>query len=278
MTNRGAENPAWESGEQYHIGCKPGDLAENIILVGDPNRVDLVSKKFDQVRSRTSHREYVTATGTYQGVEVSVMGTGMGQDNTEIAVIELCQVTKTPTLIRCGTTGSLQENIHIGDLVVSTGALRLEDTSTYFVHEGYPATAHSDVVLALGTACHKMGITFHTGVTASGSGFYGVQGREVPGFPIRYPDIEKDLQRMGIANFEMESSTLFSLAQLRKIRAGTICAVIAERAKNKMAEKNEIENAINHCIDASLNAVIVLSKMDKDKKEKDLPLWLPINL
>ena len=276
MSSLNATTVSDKDGGQYHIGCKPGDLNEYILLVGDPARAAKVGKLFDKIRFETQHREYVTVSGTYKGIELSVLATGIGQDNTEIALIEACQITKNPTFIRCGSCSSLQKEPNLGDLVVSTGAVRMDNTSSYFVTDGYPAVAHSDVLLALGTACQKNQTPFHVGLTASAPGFYGAQGREIPGFPIRFPNLQDDLSRMNVMNLEMETATLFVLASLRGIRAGAVCAVYGNRPKNAFADEKKRNTAEKSCIEASLGAFEILQKMDAQKK--DLPLWLPSQL
>ena len=134
-------------GRQYHIGLAPGEVAEYMILVGDPERARTVSELFESVELERSNREYLSFTGTHQGLRVTVMGTGMGTGNTEIAVVELCQCFpegNLPTMIRCGSTGALQHAMNLGDLVISKGALRMENTSTFFVDEGFPALADAE--------------------------------------------------------------------------------------------------------------------------------------
>ncbi len=275
MKRSNATNIQDEAGHRYHIGLKPGDLAERILLVGDPGRVDLVVKRFSKVRFRAAHREFVTVTGTYKGMEVSVMGTGIGPDNTEIALIEACQITKNPTFLRCGTTGGLQPEIKLGDLIISKGALRLDSTTDFFVHETYPAVAHPDAVLALATACAATGSRFHVGITATAPGFYGAQGRNVPGFPVRFPNLPDELARQGVTNFEMEASALFVLSSLRGIRAGAVCVTVAGRPRNEFADEETQKKGENRCVDVSLRAFEILKFMDQERKRRHLPIWVP---
>lgn len=262
-------------GRQYHIGCAPGDLAEYILLVGDPGRVQRVAQNFDSVRFENQHREFFSATGNYQGLELSVLSTGAGQGSTEVAVIEACQVTKNPTFIRCGSTGSIQPEPQLGDLIISSGSVRLDNTMSCYVDEGYPALASTDVVLALGLACKQTQARFHVGLTASAPGFYGAQGREVPGFSLKNPGLPEKLAKMNIMNFEMESATIFVLSLLRGVRAGAICAVFANRRGDEFADQKMREAAEKKCIETSLKAFLNLKKMDAEREKQGTPIWLP---
>jgi uridine phosphorylase len=140
-------------GRQYHIDLERGELAEYILLVGDPGRVAKVATQFDSVEVNRSNREITTATGIYRGMRVSVMSTGMGPDNIEIVLAEILEITDHATLVRVGSSGAIQPEIAPGDLIVSTAAVRLENTTDAYVHPGYPAVAHRDVVWALEAAC-----------------------------------------------------------------------------------------------------------------------------
>lgn len=260
-------------GRQYHIGLAPGDVSPVCILVGDPARAKRVSGSFESVRFHTQSREYVTYTGTYKGGPLTVMATGIGCDNTEIAIVEYCQLTERPTFIRVGSSGALDPGLELGDLVVSTGAVKLENTTGFFVPEGYPAVAHPEVVLALAEGCKRSGARHRLGLTASASGFYGAQGRSVPGFPVRFPELPDQLSRMRVSNFEMETSALFCLSTLRGVRAGAVCAIYAQRAKNVFITKDQKEKAEGRCIAAGLAAVEVLRAMDRARG--DDPIWLP---
>ncbi len=260
---------------QYHIDLAPNELAEYILLCGDPARAERTSKHFSKVLVSRKNREYVTFTGIYEGIPVSVMSTGIGCGSTEIAVIESCQITGHPTFIRIGSSGALQADINVGELVVSTGAVRLEDVSTNFVFEGYPAIAHYEVVLALIEAAERLKKKYHVGITATGSGFYGAQGREVPGFPVRTKDLPNELHRMGVSNFEMESSTLFSLASLHGARAGTVAAIYANRQKGVFIPPELKVKAEGDCIEVGLHAIKVIAEMDRAKSPKRRDYWYP---
>jgi uridine phosphorylase len=249
---------------QYHIALERGELAEHIVLVGDPDRVAKVSSRWDAIELERSNREITTATGTYRGMPISCMSTGMGTDNVEIVLAEVMEITDGPTFIRIGSSGALQPEIALGDLIVSTGAVRLENTTDFYVHPGFPAVAHRDVVWALEQACRDLGITCHVGLTATASGFYAPQGRAMRTLPVRYPELAEELRRQRVANLEMESSALFVLAHLAGLRSGTVCAAYAQRTDGTFLEGAAKEAAEARCIDAGLAGIHLLWQVDAD--------------
>ena len=164
-------------------------------------------KRFDSVRGTWEKREFVTVTGVWKGLPVTIMATGIGCDNTEIAVVELSSLVEDATLIRAGSCGGLQEHLELGDLVVTWGAVRLETTSLNYVPEGYPAVAHPEVSQALLEAAKQLELPHHFGMTATTAGFYGAQGRANEHFAPRDPKVVDRLARIGVMNLEMETST-----------------------------------------------------------------------
>ena len=263
-------------GKQYHIGVGKGDLAEYILLCGDPARSERIARHFDEVTLESKNREYWTYTGKYKGVPVSVMSTGIGPDNVEIAVVEITRVIDNPTLIRIGSCGGLQDEIAMGDLVISTGAVRLENTSLFYVNEGYPAVADYRVLLALCAAARDSGARFHIGLTATSPSFYAAQSRHMEDFPTRAEGLVDELTACGVMNYEMESSTLFSLASVKRIKAGTVCAAYSTRYDNKPITKEQKEKAERECIETSLGALTYLEKMKQGPKAGiGDKVWLP---
>jgi len=260
-------------GRQYHIGLAPGEVARHIMLVGDPARATRVAGMFDRIELERRNREYVSYTGEHQGLRMTVMGTGMGGGATEIAVVELCQVVDNPVMIRCGSAGALQSDIALGDLVVTTGALRLENTSQYFVDNGYPAVADPQAVLALAGAAEALGLRYHVGVTATAPGFYGAQGRRVPGFMPRDPEIVARLAAQGVKNLEMETSTLLTLASFRGFSAGAVCAIYATRHDNVFITPEQKDAAELACVRCGLGALHTLAAMAAARGER--PIWHP---
>lgn len=268
-----AEIPQTADKRQYHTAVAPGDVAPYILLCGDPARAYKVAELFDDSRTPITHREYVTITGNYKNVPVTVMATGMGPDNTEMAVVEISQIMKSPTFVRIGTCGGLQKHIDVGDLVISTGALRLENTSTAYVYAGYPALAHHEVTLAILQAATDLHCKHHLGVTATASGFYARQGRSTDRFRALEPELPAKLDQMNVANFEMEASCLFTLSTYAGFRAGAVCTVVANRHANKFIAATEMDKAILNCCKTGLRAVELLAKMDALKKNGGH--WLP---
>ena len=263
MTEGSSANRPMTGTRQYHIALERGELAEYILLVGDPGRVAKVSRHFDSVDLERSNREITTTTGTYRGMRVSAMSTGMGTDNVEIVLAEVMEITDAPAFIRIGSSGALQPEIALGDLVVSIGAVRLENTTDFYVHPGYPAIAHRDVVAALEAACQELGYAHHLGLTATASGFYAPQGRQMRTLPVRYPQLAEELRRQRVANLEMESSALFVLTALAGLRAGTVCAAYAQRVDGTFLEGAAKEAAEARCIDAGLTGIHLLWQKDQ---------------
>lgn len=264
-----------DSDRQYHIDLGPGELAEYVLLPGDPDRTEKVAARFDSVEFTRRHREFVSATGSYQGRRVSVVSTGIGTDNVEIVVAEILALTSRPAFVRIGSCGVLQEGIELGDLVITSGAVRLEATTSFFVHDGYPAVADYTAVAALVEAAARLGHTAHVGLTATAPGFYGAQGRPIAQLPIRYPDLAEDMRRQGIVNFEMEASALLVLATLAGCRAGVVCTAYAQRMTGRFAQGEVRDRAEAACIDTGLEALRLMADMDDATRAAGARYWRP---
>lgn len=264
-----ADKPIFEEGRQYHIDAKPGDLTEYVLMPGDPERAKRIAETWDEYKLIAAHRQYYSYRGVFKGAPISVTSTGIGTPACEIALTELANI-GCKTFIRVGSTGALQEGIELGDLIISTGAMKMEGTSRYYVPDSYPAVASYEVVMALIEACETLGYRYHVGLTASASSFYLGQGR--PGYNdykhSRTDAILSDLQKANILNFEMEASHIFTFAQIFGLRAGAICAVYANRVTNEFATKGEKE-----AIMAANYAVKILQEMEEEKKEKKARYW-----
>ena len=204
---------------------------------------------------------------------MSVVSTGIGTDNVEIVVAEILAITERPTFIRVGSCGALQPEMALGDLVITTGAVRLESTTSFFVHDGYPAVADYEAVAALIEAAERLGHRYHVGVTATAPGFFGAQGRPIPQLPIRYPDLAEEMARQRVMNFEMEASALLVLATLARCRAGVVCAVYANRTTGDFVSGDIKDAAEAACVETGLESLLVLADMDRQKREaQDGPL------
>jgi len=245
-----AKRPTLEGGYQYHVRVKSGDLPEIVLLPGDPERVDKIVSKLENAAILTKHRGLVAARGTYRGVDMGAVCSGIGSPSTAIVVEELARV-GVKTFVRVGSTGALQPEIKVGDLIIATGAVRLEGTSKQYVMPEYPAVADQEVTRALIRSAENLGLGYHTGIVASTDSFYTGQGR--PGFEdyrqSSTDGVIPDLQAARVLSFEMESSLLFVLSSLYGLRSGSVLAVFANRVTDEFAVKGE-DDAISVALEA----------------------------
>jgi len=254
---------------QYHLEVGPGDVAPSVLLPGDPERVETIVDDWEAAEIRGSHREYRTATGSHEGTPISVTSTGIGSPSAAIAVEELARV-GADTLLRVGSCGSIVPEAAVGDLVITTGAVRQEGTSKEYVREDYPASADHQVVSALVAAAEELGYDYHLGVTCSTDSFYAGQSRPgFDGFEARDSEATiEELREAGVVNFEMEASAIMTLAGLYGLRAGAVCTVYANRVTGEFRTEGEAKAAET----ASLAAAI-LARMDRKKAEAGADRW-----
>jgi uridine phosphorylase len=264
-----------EGERQYHIDLGPGELAEYILLPGDPDRTPKIARLLDDVELEHRNREFASATGTYRGQRVSIVSTGIGTDNVEIVMAEILAITQRPTFIRVGSCGGLQPEMAPGDLAITTGSVRLETTTSWFVHDGYPAVADYEAVIALIEAAERLGQRYHVGITATAPGFFGAQGRPIPQLPIRYPDLAEEMARQRVMNFEMEASAVLVLAGLARCRAGVVCAVYAQRTTGDFVTGAAKDAAERACMETGLDALHILADMDRRKAAAKTDRWRP---
>lgn len=241
------------SGKQYHTGVGPGDIGEYVILPGDPKRCAKIAAHFDNPVLVADSREYVTYTGTLNGVKVSVTSTGIGGPSAAIAIDELAKC-GAHTFIRVGTCGGMQEEVMGGDIVIATGAVRMEGTSREFAPIEYPAVADFNVTNALVSAAGKIGVRNHVGVVQCKDSFFGQHEPEI--MPVSY-ELENKWQawiRMGCLASEMESAALFIAGSFLRVRVGSCFLVVAnqERAKKGLPNKqaHDTELAISVAVEA----------------------------
>ncbi len=212
---------------QYHIRCQPGDVAEAVLLPGDPGRSDLIAKLFERPRLIARNREFTTYTGEIEGRPISVCSTGIGSPSTAIAVEELAAV-GARTFIRVGTTGSIQKKVGFGDLVVATAAVRDEGTTPPYVPLGYPAVADHELVGAMLEAGRRLNQRVHAGIVRSHDSLYtDLHAQEMP----RREELAQALkmwERTGVLCNDMESSTIFTLCGLKGLRGGAVLLVVNE--------------------------------------------------
>ena len=260
---------------QYHIDLGPGELAEYVLLPGDPDRTARIATRLESIELERRNREFASVTGRYKGLRVSIVSTGIGADNVEIAIAEMLAIADRPTFIRVGSSGGLQPEIKPGDLVITSGAVRLETTTSWFVSDGYPAVADYEAVIALIEAANRLGHPHHVGITATAPGFFGAQGRPIPQLPIRYPDLAADMTRQRVMNFEMEASAVLVLAGLAHCRAGVVCAVFAQRITGEFVTGDAKQAAESACVETGLEALRILADMDRRKVEAGTDRWRP---
>lgn len=264
-----------DTDRQYHIALAPTEVADYILLPGDPDRVAKIAERLDTVELERRHREFASVTGSYRGLRISAIATGIGTDNVEIVVAEVLALVERPTFIRIGSCGVLRDEIGLGELVITTGAVRLEATTHYFVHEGFPAVADYSAVAALVEAANTLGHRAHLGITATAPGFYGAQGRPIPQLPIRFPDLADEMTRQGVVNFEMEASALLVLASLAGCRAGVVCTAYAQRVSGAFVQGAQKERAEAACIETGLEALRLLAEMDEAVRAAGAMHWRP---
>ncbi len=226
---------------QYHLKIKPGDIAPYVLLPGDPKRVPIVAKYWDEAHLVADNREHVTYTGVYKGVPISCTSTGMGCPSTSIAMEELARCGAT-TFIRIGTCGTFQEYVKNGDMIIFDSACRYDGASKAYAPIEFPAVATHEVTEANIQAAKELGITHHVGTTRSADTFYASHAK--PGSSFNdywqndWANRFDDLRRMNVIGAEMEASVIFVLARVWGLRAGgmavsldNICEVSGESGK-----------------------------------------------
>jgi uridine phosphorylase len=250
-------------GSIFHLHLLPGDIAENIIIVGDPGRVEMIAQMLDHVRVRKSNREFSTVTGSFHEMEITVISSGIGTDNIDIVMNELDALVnidlatgvavdepRSLSFVRIGTAGGLQEDIPAGSFVATGKAVGFDGVLHFY--EGYEwcidhmfadaLASHLDwpdtlpypyVVDADPVLLDRVASGMRKGVTISSPGFYGPQGRRLRLEPFD-SELNENLRTFrfrgeAITNYEMESSAIYGLAKLLNHKALTVCLVIGNR-------------------------------------------------
>lgn len=257
-------------GAVYHLNLRPEELASTIITVGDPDRVAQVSKHFDHIECSFQHREFITHTGTIGSKRISVVSTGIGTDNIDIVLNELDALANidfktrsikpklTPlTIIRVGTSGSLQADIPVDSFVASTHGLGIDNLLNFYrntnneeelyllrefvAHTQLGSKQAAPYIASAGTSVLKHFVEgFHLGITVTAPGFYGPQGR-VLRLGLSQPDLIDRFTgfRYGnhrIANFEMETSAIYGLGRLLGHHCLSLNAIVANRIKKEFSK------------------------------------------
>jgi uridine phosphorylase len=275
-------------GSVYHLALHPEQLADTVLVVGDPGRVARISAHFDSIEHRSQNREFITHTGMYHGRRVTALATGIGTDNIDIVLNELDALVnidlamRTPKarytslrIVRLGTCGALQPDIPVDELVVSAYGLGLDNVLHYYAHEQDDAEtrllqgllAHTEwpdnlPMPYIGTGDQELvallGEGNHVGITATAGGFYGPQGRQLRAVPsvIGLNDSFSSFAHEGlrIVNYEMETSALYGLSGLLGHRACTVCAVVANRLRKEYSRDHHatVERMIGQVLERVL--------------------------
>ncbi len=247
---------------QYHINMKEGDVGRYVILPGDPKRCSKIAKYFDSPVLVADKREYVTYTGYLDGVKVSVTSTGIGGPSAAIAMEELANI-GADTFIRAGTCGGMNIDVMGGDLVIATGAIRMEGTSREYAPIEFPALADFKVVNALVEAADNLHKKYHLGVVQCKDSFYGQHSPESK--PLGYKLINKweAWLKLGTLASEMESAALFTVAAYRKLRAGSVLLVVANQERRRLGLEDPQEHDTEAAIATAIEALRILIKKDK---------------
>jgi len=223
--------------EVFHLGLAKKDLngATLAIVPGDPERVEKIAKLMENPVRLASHREFTSWRAELDGKSVIVCATGIGGPSTSIAVEELAQL-GIRTFLRVGTTGAIQPHINVGDVLVTTAAVRLDGASLHFAPMEFPAVADFACTTALVAAAETAGAATHIGVTASSDTFYPGQERydTFSGRVVRrFKESMNEGQEMGVMNYEMESATLLTMCASQGLRAGMVAGVIVNLSQQE---------------------------------------------
>ena len=254
-----------EEGMQYHLGIHNGDVGKYVILPGDPKRCSKIAAFLDDAKLVADNREFTTYIGYLNGECVSVTSTGIGGPSATIAMEELVKA-GADTFIRVGTCGGMQPEVKGGDLVIATGAIRMEGTSKEYAPIEFPAVANLEVTNALVTGAKKEGCEFHTGVVQCKDAFYGQHEPETK--PVSYELMNKweAWKRLGCLASEMESAALFVVASHLRVRAGSCFLVLANQEREKLGLENPVVHDTDKAIQVAVQAIRELIRADKAKE------------
>lgn len=243
-----------EKGKEYHIALGKGDVGRYVLLPGDPGRTPLIAKSFDDAKEMAFNREYRTFTGNITGydgkkIKISATSTGIGCPSTAIAVEELIKI-GADTFIRIGTAGSLQKEVGLGDVVISTASVREEGTTRQYVPLSYPAVANFDVTAALVEASKKLKITAHPGISHCKDAFYTEGAKDLP-LADYNEQMWKAWYRSNVLATSMESAALFVVSSIKRVYAGEVLAIIGLTYSDQpIVKKVGVDEAIKIAIEA----------------------------
>ena len=259
-------NYSEDANKQYHIQVGKGDVGRYVILPGDPKRCKKIARYFDDARLIADSREYTTYTGYLDGVKVSVTSTGIGGPSASIAMEELV-MSGADTFIRIGTCGGMQLDVKSGDVVIASGAIRMEGTSREYAPIEFPAVAGIRVTNALMQAADELEQKYHIGVVQSKDSFYGQHSPETK--PVSYELLNKweAWKRLGCLASEMESAALFVVASHLKVRAGACFLVMANQEREKEGLDNPVVHDTDMAVQTAVKAIRRLIRQDQEAEE-----------
>ena len=259
------QNYSGEVGLQYHLQIRPGDVGRYVILPGDPKRCEKIAQHFDDAKLIADSREYVTYTGYLDGEKVSVTSTGIGGPSASIAMEELV-LCGADTFVRVGTCGGIDLDVKGGDVVVATGAIRMEGTSKEYAPIEFPAVADLDVTNALREAAREKGCAHHVGVVQCKDAFYGQHCPER--MPVSYELLAKweAWKRMGCLASEMESAALFVVADALKCRCGSCFHVIWNQEREAAGMDQKMSEDTSAAVRVGVEALKLIIQQDKANK------------
>ena len=237
--------------KQYHTQVGEGDVGRYVILPGDPKRCEKIAKYFDSPKLIADSREYVTYTGYLEGEKVSVTSTGIGGPSASIAMEELVMA-GADTFIRVGTCGGMQLDVKSGDIVIASGAIRMEGTSREYAPIEFPAVADIGITNALIESAEELGYPCHVGVVQCKDSFFGQHAPETK--PGSYELLNKwqAWLRLGCKASEMESAALFIVASYLGVRVGSCFLVMANQERAKAG----LENPVVHDTDTAVRTAV----------------------
>ncbi len=251
-----------ETEKQYHTQVGPGDIGRYVIMPGDPKRCVKIAQYLENPVLVADSREFVTYTGTLLGEKVSVTSTGIGGPSAAIAMEELVKA-GADTFIRIGTCGGIQPEVKSGDVVIATGAVRMDGTSKEYAPIEYPAVPDLGVTNALVSSAKAQNATSHVGVVQCKDSFYGQH--DPSEMPVSY-ELENKWEawkKLGCLASEMESSTLFVVASLRRVRCGSCFLVMANQEREKLGLENPVVHDTDGAIRVAVGAIRNLIEEDR---------------
>lgn len=249
--------------KQYHIQVGKGDVGRYVILTGDPKRCAGIAKYLEKAERIADNREYITYTGYIEDNMVSVTSTGIGGPSAAIAMEELV-MSGADTFIRIGTCGGMQLDVHSGDIVIATGAVRMEGTSREYAPLEFPAVADIHVINALIKSAESQGVSYHAGVVQCKDSFYGQHSPERMAVGYELSNKWEAWKRLGCLASEMESAALFVVASNLGVRVGSCFLVLANQEREKAGLENPVVHDTDRAIRVAVDGIRHLIREDKE--------------